>query len=74
MSKLGIGARIGDEGLYYQGSCLTYTVLTDQCGSWQSIKANTFNSAAVTYTSDAAAAGVKFLKVGSARSSRCCGA
>ena len=59
LSKLGIGARIGDEGLYYQGSCLTYTVLTGQCGNWQSIKANTFNSAAVTYTSDAAAAGVK---------------
>ena len=59
LSNLGIGARIGGEGFYYQGSCLTYTHLTGQCGNWQSIKANTFNSAAVTYTSDAAAAGVK---------------
>ena len=59
LNTIGIAARIGGEGLYYQGGYLTYTHLTGQCGNWQSIGANVFNSASVTYTSDAAASGVK---------------
>ena len=59
LNNLGIAARIGGQGFYYQSNCLTYTHLTGQCGSWQSIKANTFNSASITYTADVEATGVK---------------